>query len=159
MEETRSGPFGDRVSKGRPGIRSWFLAVAATAILVLTAYGATALAADGASTLPPNWHIHDGQPALGAQHKGIGFFPRILGVTAAEYLLDPARCPNATDKAFLPSFGQSEGAVLRAGECQTSTVIIHLRTVPVGTSGPDGWQSLTTASEPGFVTYYMVTAL
>jgi hypothetical protein len=28
----------------------------------------------------------------------------------------------------------------------------------VGTSGPDGWQSLTTASEPGFVTYYLVTS-
>jgi hypothetical protein len=32
-----------------------------------------------------------------------------------------------------------------------------VRTVPVGTSGPDGWQSLTTASEPGFVRYCMVT--
>ena len=159
MEETRPGPFGGRASRGRPAIRSWFLAVAATAILVLTAYGATAFAADGASTLPPNWHVHDGQPALGPQHKGIGFFPTILGISAAQYQQDPARCPNATDKAFLPSFGQSEGAVLRAGECQTGTVIIHLRTVPVGTAGPDGWQSLTSASEPGFVTYYMVTAL
>ena len=159
MEETRSGPFGGRVRKGRPATRSWFLAVAATAVLVLTAYGARAFAADGASTLPPSWHVHDGQVALGAQHKGISFFPRILGITATEYLQDPARCPNATDKSFLPSFGQSEGAVLRAGECQTSTVIIHVRTVPVGTSGPEGWQSLTTASEPGFVTYYMVTAL
>jgi hypothetical protein len=159
MEETRSGPDGGRVSGRRPAIRSWCLAVGATAILVLTAYGATAFAADGASTLPPNWHVHDGQVALGPQHKGISFFPRILGISAEQYLQDPARCPNATDKSFLPSFGQSEGAVLRAGECQTSTVIIHVRTVPVGTAGPEGWQSLTTASEPGFVTYYVVTAL
>jgi hypothetical protein len=140
-------------------MRSWFLAVAATVILVLTAYGATAFAADGASTLPPNWHVHDGQAALGPQHKGIGFFPRILGISVTQYLQDPARCPNATDKSFLPSFGQSESDVLRAGECQTSTVIIHLRTVPVGTAGPEGWHSLTSASEPGFITYYLVTAL
>ena len=139
-------------------VRSWFLSITVAAILLLTAYGASAFAADDASVLPPNWHIHDGQAALGPQHKGIGFFPAILGITSAEYLLDPARCPNATDKAFLPSFGQSESPLLRAGECQTSTAIIHLRTVPVGTAGPDGWQSLTTASEPGFVTYYLVTA-
>jgi len=159
MEKTRSGPFDGRGSGGRPAIRSWFLAVAATVILVLTAYGATAFAADGASTLPPNWHVHDGQGALGPQHKGIAFFPAILGISTAQYLQDPARCPNATDKSFLPSFGQSEGAILRAGECQTSTVIIHLRTVPVGTAGPEGWRSLTWPSEPAFVTYYLVTAL
>jgi hypothetical protein len=29
--------------------------------------------------------------------------------------------------------------------------------VPTGTAGPAGWQSLTTASEPGFITYYLVT--
>jgi hypothetical protein len=129
----------------------------AAAIVVTTAYGATALAADGASVLPPNWHIHDGQSALGSQHKGVGFFPRILGISTEQYLQDPARCPNATDKAFLPSFSNSESDVLRAGECETSTVIIHLRTVPLGTSGPAGWLSLTAASEPGFVTYYLVT--
>jgi hypothetical protein len=129
----------------------------AATILVMTAYGATVSAADGASALPPNWHIHDGQPALGPQHKGIGFFPRILGISSEQYVLDPARCPNATDKAFLPSFSERESDLLRAGECETSTVIIHLRTVPLGTSGPDGWLSLTAANEPGFVTYYLVT--
>jgi hypothetical protein len=106
----------------------------------------------------PNWHIHDGQTALGSQHKGIGFFPTILGISVAQYLQGPARCPNATDKAFLPSFGQRQGASLRAGECQTSTAVIQLRTVPLGTAGPEGWSSLTSASEPGWVTYYRVTA-
>lgn len=158
MVETTSSP-GVRVSGGRRIVRSWFLPILAAATLLMTAFGATAMAADEASVLPPTWHIHDGQGAtLGPQHKGIGFFPTILGITTAEYLLDPARCPNATDKAFLPSFGSSQSAQLRAGECQTSTVIIHLRTLPVGTDGPDGWSSLTAASEPGFVTYYLVTA-
>jgi hypothetical protein len=139
-------------------IRSWLMPVSAATILVLTAFGATAMAANEASVLPPNWHIHDGHTALGSQHKGIGFFPTILGISAAQYLQDPARCPDATDKAFLPSFGQSQGASLRAGECQTSTAVIHLRTVALGTAGPEGWSSVTSASEPGWVTYYRVTA-
>jgi hypothetical protein len=41
--------------------------------------------------------------------------------------------------------------------CQTSAEIIHLRTVPVGMAGPEGWSSITSASEPGRVTYYLVT--
>ena len=102
-------------------VRLWLLSITVAASLLLTAYGAAAFAADDASVLPPNWHVHDGQLALGSQHKGIGFFPTILGITSADYLLDPARCPNATDKAFLPSFGQSGSPLLRAGECQTST--------------------------------------
>lgn len=149
----------EETTRSRHHVRSWFLPIAAAAILVLTAFGATAMAANEASVLPPSWHVHDGQTALGSQHKGIGFFYRILGISQAEYLLDPARCPNATDKSFLPSFGDGQGLVYRAGECQTNTVIIHLRTLPVGTDGPDGWASLTAASEPGFVTYYMVTPL
>jgi len=135
-----------------------FLAVPA-AILALggAGYGASALA--GAGDLPPNWHVHDGQGAtLGPQHKGIGFFPAILGIATAVYLRDPAQCPNATDKAFLPSADTSQGPFLRAGQCQTSTQIIHLRTVPAGTVGPDGWSSITVASEPGWVTYYLVTS-
>jgi hypothetical protein len=68
----------------------------------------------------------------------------------------PAACPDATDKAFLPQ-GRQDGQSLRAGICQTSAKIIHLRTVPVDTSGPEGWGSITTASEPGWVTYYLVT--
>ena len=119
--------------------------------------GSAIALASGTDPLPPNWHIHDGQVSLGGQHKGIGFFPRILGTTTADYLQDPARCPNATDKAFLPSAGNAQSDLLRAGVCFTDTQTIHLRTVPVGTSGPDGWSSLTAASEPGWVTYYHVT--
>lgn len=146
------------VGARKRAIRSWFLPILGAAIMILTAFGATAMAANEASLLPPSWHIHDGQPALGPQHKGTGFFPTILGISAAVYIQDPARCPDATDKAFLPSFGQSQGASLRAGVCQTSTAVIHLRTVPLGTAGPEGWLSVTAASEPGWVTYYMVTA-
>jgi hypothetical protein len=119
--------------------------------------GASALADSSASVLPPEWHVHDGQLVLGPQHKGIGFFPTILGLSKADYLLDPAKCPNATDKAFLPSFGEAQGPILRAGACFTTTQVIQMRTVPLGTAGPDGWPSVTSASEPGWVTYYMVT--
>lgn len=120
--------------------------------------GTVSFAGSSASNLPPNWHVHDGQTSLGPQHKGIGFFPRILGVTQSVYLQDPARCPNATDKAFLPSSGESQAELLRAGVCFTDTAVIHLRTVRVGTDGPDDWASLTAASEPGWITYYSVTA-
>lgn len=134
------------------------LVLAITVAGAMMTFAGAAIASD-ASELPPTWHVHDGQGAtLGPQHKGIGFFPAILGLSVSDYLLDPASCPNATDKAFLPSFGSSEAALLRAGQCQTSTAIILVRTVPVGTSGPDGWASLTTASEPGWVTYYSVIA-
>lgn len=134
------------------------LVASIAALGLLAAFAGSAMAAASASDLPPNWHVHDGQGAtLGAQHKGIGFFPAILGLATPDYLQDPAQCPNATDKAFLPSADTSEGPNLRAGQCQTSTKIIHLRTVPVGTAGPDGWSSITAASEPGWVTYYLVT--
>jgi hypothetical protein len=133
-----------------------FLAVPA-AILALggAGYGASALA--GAGDLPPNWHVHDGRLSLGPQHKGISFFPQILGVSTAEYLEDPARCPDATDKTFLPQ-GREDEQPLRAGVCMTSSVIIHLHTVPIGTEGPAGWSSLTVATEPGLVTYYLVSS-
>jgi hypothetical protein len=136
------------------------LVLAMTIVGAMTMFAGAALATSDASDLPPTWHVHDGQGAtLGPQHKGIGFFPAILGLSASDYLLDPARCPNATDKAFLPSFGSSAGPFLRAGQCMTTTSIISLRTVPVGTSGPEGWASITVASEPGWVTYYLVTPL
>jgi hypothetical protein len=135
-----------------------FLVVTA-AILALggAGYGASALAGAGAADLPPTWHVHDGLLFLGPQHKGIGFFPQILGVSTAEYVEDPARCPDATDKAFLPQ-GRQDEQPLRAGVCMTSSVIVHLHTVPIGTEGPAGWSSLTVASEPGWVTYYLVSS-
>jgi len=135
------------------------LILAMTVVGAMTMFAGAAVATSNASDLPPTWHVHDGKGAtLGPQHKGIGFFPAILGLSVSDYLLDPAECPNATDKAFLPSFGSSEAPLLRAGQCQTTTSIISVRTVPVGTSGPDGWASITVASEPGWVTYYSVTA-
>jgi hypothetical protein len=135
-----------------------FLVVTA-AILALggAGYGASALAGAGAADLPPTWHVHDGLLFLGPQHKGIGFFPQILGVSTAKYVEDPARCPDATDKAFLPQ-GRQDEQPLRAGVCMTSSVIVHLHTVPIGTEGPAGWSSLTVASEPGWVTYYLVSS-
>ena len=135
-------------------MRKWFVGVVVVALAAMSGQG-VALADSSAAELPPNWHIHDG--GSGPQHKAISFFPRILGISEAAYLEDPARCPNATDKAFLPSDQESNSDVLRAGDCVTSTTVIHLRTVPTGTAGPAGWQSLTTPSEPGYVTYYMVT--
>lgn len=135
-------------------MKKWLVAVVATMLATISLQGA-ALAAD--NPLPPNWHVHDGNLGAGPQHKGISFFPTILGISTAEYLQDPAVCPNATDKSFLPSADTSQSDVARAGVCMTSTTIIHLRTVPSGTAGPAGWQSLTTATEPGLITYYMVT--
>jgi hypothetical protein len=114
-----------------------------------------ALADSSAAQLPPTWHIHNG--GSGPQEKPISFFPTILGLSTEAYLQDPARCPNAADKAFLPSEGKSNSDILRAGTCQTSTTVIHLRTVPVDTAGPEGWLSLTTLTEPRFITYYKVT--
>ena len=134
------------------------LVLAMAVVGVMTTFTSAAAASSGAADLPPTWHVHDGQGAtLGPQHKGIGFFPAILGLSVSDYLLDPAECPNATDKAFLPSLGSSEAPLLRAGMCMTSSVEISLRTVPVGTSGPEGWASITVASEPAWVTYYSVT--
>ena len=133
-------------------------ALALTAALgAVLAFSGSVVASSDASDLPPTWHIHDGQVALGSQHKGIGFFPAILGISTSDYLLDPASCPNATDKAFLPSWDSSETPLLRAGICMTSTAIIQLRTVPLGTAGPEGWSSLVGTDGGAWVTYYQVT--
>ena len=138
------------------------LALVAAATLA-GATGTAVLADSSASTLPPDWHIHDGQTQLGSQHKGVGFFPTILGISTSVYLQDPARCPNATDKAFLPSWGQTQGDLLRAGVCFTSTTVIDIRTVQAGVAGPAGWKTLgfTDGTTPGgpWVTYYLVTTL
>lgn len=118
---------------------------------------ATSALAGGPSptNLPPNWHVHDGLTANGPQHKPIGFFAIILGASAVS---DPAICPDATDKAFLPQ-GRQDGQPLRAGMCQTSNKIIHLRSIPRGTSGPDGWDGPVPTTELGlnWDTYYLVT--
>jgi hypothetical protein len=133
------------------------------AMTALLAAQAGAVSADSsAALLSPEWHVHDGLTGLGPQHKAVGFFPTILGLSTTDYALDPATCPNATDKAFLPSYGNGASSVLRAGACFTSSAVINVRTVPYGTAGPDGWASLypTDGSVPGgpWVTYYQVTA-
>jgi hypothetical protein len=136
--------------------------VASFAIAAILTLTGTALAGSANPIfVPPNWHIHDGDFSScpnpsnpndpWCQHKPIGFFyPAVLGPyfdSLAAYLEDPARCPNATDKPFLPVAGQSQGAVLRAGDCVTSSLVIHLRTVPPGTGGPAGWSGPIITSE------------
>ena len=131
------------------------VAVTLAAGATFAALGTVALAGGPSATnLPPNWHVHDGLTALGPQHKPIGFFAIILGATAAS---DPAICPDATDKAFLPE-GRQDGQPLRAGMCQTSEKIISLQTVSRGTSGPEGWSGPIATTELGlnWDTYYLV---
>lgn len=137
------------------------------AVAALAAFGWATLAGAGPNDLPPNWHVHDcniagidTEPActdgtLGDWHLPGGLFVAILDEAPADYVADPAMCPNATDKAFLPQ-GRQDEQPLRAGVCMTSSEIIHLRTVPVGTSGPEGW-GVRSGPESGFVTYYLVT--
>lgn len=137
-------------------MRKLAVGVVGVALAAMSGQG-VALADSSAAELPPTWHIHNG--GSGPQEKPISFFPEILGLSPEAYLDDPAswaRCPNATDKVFLPSVGKSNTDVVRAGACQTSTTVIHLRTVPEGTAGPAGW-SMTSMSEPGTDTFYLVT--
>ena len=114
-----------------------------TILLVPMAAAATA-GADQAD----NWHVHDGVDAP------VGFFPTILGQTTADYLQDPAACPDATDKAFLPN--GMNGQFLRAGVCMTSTLVIHLRTSPEGAKAPASFTFLSTSVD-GFSTYFKLT--
>ena len=133
-------------------------------ITALVAVGHTA--ASGSSDLPPNWHVHDCtvSPCV-LPHAATAFFPYILHETVAQYLGDPAECPNATDKTLLPP-GLEEGEPLRAGVCITRTAVIHLRSIPLGDPAPEGW-TLIPATVPGaisvingvtYVTYFLVTA-
>jgi hypothetical protein len=143
--------------------RGFVASLALAAILNLT--GVALAGSEDPTFVPPNWHIHDGNfiscpnPANPndpwCQHKPIGFFWKTTGdgilnpnfPTQAAYVVDPARCPNAVDKAFVPSAGKSKGIVLRAGDCFTASLVIHLRTVPLGTGGPDGWSGPILTSE------------
>jgi hypothetical protein len=133
---------------------------AAAIVAGVIAIGSTAAFAESdASQLPPNWHVHDGQTSLGPQHKGVGFFPAILAPWITDYSQDPAACPDATDKAFLPQ-GKQDNQPLRAGVCQSRGLIIHLRSVPQGESGPEGWSLAPGTETVGgvvYVTYYRVT--
>jgi hypothetical protein len=79
------------------------LVLFAVCVCVL-ACGAVASAGYFTRPLPPNHHIHDcpDNHACGYPHLPVGFFPAILGESRAVYLLDPAECNDATDKALLP---------------------------------------------------------
>jgi hypothetical protein len=128
-----------------------FIFILTLAVLVAAAATIPASASDNQN----NWHIHDGQAMPG--HLGIAFFPTILGQTTADYLADPATCPNATDKALLPS-GLVAGMPLRAGVCFTSTKVIHLRTLRPDEQAPGGdWTLLGPTDGGTWVTYYRVT--
>lgn len=91
-----------------------------------------------------NWHIHgDG---TGDGHAPIGFFPGILGLTTAAYLLDPAACPNATDKVLMGPSGLDANQVVRSGICMTGSYIIQLRSQDAGR--PDGHWDRRLAERP-----------
>jgi hypothetical protein len=123
------------------------LATVLTAVLVSTPVAAS----DNAN----NWHIHDGKAEPG--HAPIGFFPAILGVTNEQYLLDPAACPNATDKVLLGPDGLNANQVVRAGVCMTNSVVIQLRTQDASRPAPTGWTLGSSAG--GLSTYVKLTAL
>lgn len=108
-----------------------------------------------ASDNPNNWHIHDGGGEAG--HAPIGFFPSILGISESEYLLDPAVCPNATDKVLLGPTGVDANRVVRSGVCMTSRYIIQLRTQDAARPAPHGWT--LGSSSGGLNTYVRLTDL
>src|SRR5579864_902641 len=97
------------------------VSLGACAALML-ALGVASTPVTATSPTLQNWHVHNctsGCPfydANGVWHQPVGFFPRILGETASQYLADPVACPNATDKAFLPG-GLEENQPLRSGVC------------------------------------------
>lgn len=137
-----------------------------TAVAVVLASAAVAAAASAGPTngdFPPTWHVHDctAAPCV-LPHAGVAFFPTILGESTAEYVQDPAACPDATDKAFLGG-GQppsTDGTVqqnqpLREGVCMTSTTVIHLKSVSPDEPAPTGWNALPPSG--GYVTYYTLT--
>jgi len=133
-------------------LRRSVLMVAALAAAAMLAVGFVSPAGAKGATLPPNWHVHDCPPGTTCvpPHQPTSFFPYILGQTLDQYLADPATCPNATDKAFLPP-GLEAGQPLRAGVCMTSTTVIQLRSIPEGDPSPEGW-ALIPENIPGGLT-------
>lgn len=91
-----------------------------------------------------NWHIHDGTgagPLAGDHHAGLGFWPRLFaqeglvyGTAAAPFV----RCPNATDKVFLPN--GIHGSVDGAGVCVNDVFVVHILS---GVDPPANWSILT----------------
>ena len=102
-----------------------------------------------------NWHIHDGATADG--HAPIGFFPSLLDMGEAQYLLDPAVCPDATDKVLLGPSGVNANQVVRSGVCMTSSYIIQLRTQDASRPAPARWK--LGSSSGSLNTYVQLTEL
>lgn len=116
--------------------------------------------------LPPNHHIHDCTAAPCVYpHLPVGFFPTILREAPADYLLDPAECNDATDKALLPpneaNGTPQENQPLRAGVCYTSTTLIHMRSIDATHPAPEGWSGPIAPVSLGngvtYVTYWLLT--
>ena len=90
-----------------------------------------------------NWHIHDGTgegSLAGDHHAGLAFWPRLFAQEGFVYGTADApfvRCPNATDKVFLPN--GVHGAVGGAGVCMNEMFILHLLS---GVDTPQGWSTL-----------------
>jgi hypothetical protein len=108
----------------------------------VAAFAAPALAHDVPNEA--NWHIHDGTgggPLVGDHHAGLGFWPRLFAQEGLVYGTAEApfvRCPNATDKVFLPN--GVNGAVDGAGVCMSDVFVVHLLS---GVDTPSGWSTLT----------------
>jgi hypothetical protein len=138
-----------------------------TVCVCVLACGAVASAGYFTKALPPNHHIHDcpDNHACGYPHLPVGFFPAILGESRAVYLLDPAECNDATDKALLPPNDATgtprDNQPLRAGVCYTSTTLIHLRSIEARDPAPHGWSGpiapVTLGNSVTYATYWLLT--
>jgi len=120
---------------------------AGVVVSLAVAFGVIAIGSSALAHQVPNernWHIHDGTgagPFAGDHHAGLGFWPRLFaqeglvyGTTEAPFV----RCPNATDKVFLPN--GVHGAVDGAGVCVSDEFIVHLLS---GVESPAGWSTLS----------------
>jgi hypothetical protein len=132
--------------------------------VVLLTFAATASAGYFNGPVPANHHIHDCTAAPCAYpHLAVGFFPTILGESLSNYMTDPAECNDSTDKALLPPLDEKPqlNQPLRAGVCDTSTTIIHLRSIDVSDQAPSGWSGpiapVTLANGVTYVTYWLLT--
>ena len=120
---------------------------ATLAALAVCSCGALTIGSSASAHEVPNeqnWHIHDGTgggPPTGNHHAGLGFWPRLFSQENLVYGTAEApfmRCPNATDKPFLPN--GVHGAVDGAGVCMNEAFIVHLLS---GVDTPEGWSTLT----------------
>jgi hypothetical protein len=141
--------------------------LASAAVATLLTLAAAAYAGYFNGPLPPNHHIHDCTAVRCVYpHLGVGFFPRILtGGDVDAYLNDPAECNDATDKSLLPpnesTATPTENQPLRAGDCYTSTTLIHLRSIDANDPAPEGWSGPIAPVHLGngvtYVTYWLLT--